>query len=103
MKITALLVAVAATALSACATEVAYGPGPGYPVAAVGWDGYYDDYYGPFYDGYWGEDGGFYYRSGPHAGWNKDTGGHFTKEARSGAHPVHGHGGGGGGGHDEHR
>jgi len=89
MKITALLVAVAATALSACATEVAYGPGPGYPVAAVGWDGYYDDYYGPIYAGYWGNDG-FYYRASTRDGFNHDDGQHVRREASQGFHHIGG-------------
>lgn len=28
--------------------------------------GWYDGYYGPIYDGYWGSDGFFYYRRGDH-------------------------------------
>lgn len=108
MRIVPLLVAAAATTalLTACAEGPGYGYPP-YPVAAVGWDGYYDDYYGPFYDGYWGADGAYYYRGNAHDTWHQDSGQHFAKEARAGSHPVHGlgHAGGGhaGGGGDEHR
>jgi len=97
MRIATLLAAAAALAgLSACATEVAYGPGPygpgpGYPVAAVSWDGYYDGFYGPFYDGFWGADGVYYYRTGPREAWRRDNDGHFAREARNGFQPVRGH------------
>jgi hypothetical protein len=62
-----LSAAVAPLALAGCYEEgygygggVAAGYGYGAPYAYNGW---YDDYYGPFYDGYWGGDGFFYYRS----------------------------------------
>lgn len=54
--------------LSACVSD---GYGPAYGVD-VGWgtpyayDAWYDGYYGPLYDGYWGDDGYFYYRRGDH-------------------------------------
>jgi hypothetical protein len=46
--------------LAACVEDEGVGMyvGSDYP-----YDGYYDDYYGPIYDGYWGGDGYFYYRS----------------------------------------
>ena len=95
----------AAIALTAGCASGGYGYGGG-PVA-VGYDGYYDDFYGPFDDGYWGADGGYYYHHGHE--WRRDTGGHFRHDAAQGFHPVHGsgHGGGGhpGGGHpggDDH-
>ena len=60
--ITLALAAAAPLALSACMED-------GYTTTSVGigWQSYpydvwYDDYYGPFYDGYWGTDGFFYYR-----------------------------------------
>ena len=44
-------------AAGGCATTgYGYGGGP------YAFDGYYDDFYGPVYDGYWGDDGFFYYR-----------------------------------------
>ncbi len=94
-----------AALLAGCAGPYYGGPGP---VAAVGYDGYYDDYYGPFDDGYWGGDGGFYYRGGDHH-YHRDTGNHFSHVAAAGMHPIHGHGpaggahGGGGGGHAGNR
>jgi hypothetical protein len=95
MRIAPLIaVAAAAALLAACAEGPGYSAGYGYdyPVAAVGYDGYYDDYYGPFYDGYWGADGGFYYRGSDHDRWHKDTGQHFRHEAAGERyHPVTGH------------
>jgi hypothetical protein len=96
MKIPAMIGLTAAVALLAGCAEY----GPGYvagPGVAVTYDGYYDDAYGPFYDGYWGGDGVFYYRRGEHDHFHPDRAGHFRHEPRPGMHPVHGrpHGGGG--------
>ncbi len=77
--------AVAAALLCGCAGGYGYGPGG----SVVAYDGYYDDYYGPIYDGYWGGDG-FYYRG--HAGdsFHRDDGQHFRREASTGFHHVGG-------------
>jgi len=65
--------------------DVAYvGGGP------VGYDGFYDDYYGPFYDGYWGGDGFYYYSDGAGHPYRRDTAHHFSHQAATGFHPVHG-------------
>jgi hypothetical protein len=56
----AAAIALPSLALGACAT----GYGEVYAGGPYGYDGYYDDFYGPIYDGYWGSDGFFYYRSG---------------------------------------
>jgi len=72
--------------LGGCASssgEYAYGGGP------VGYDGYYDDYYGPFVDGYWGGDGDFYYADGG-GHFHHDWGHHFRHTADTGFHAVHG-------------
>lgn len=45
--------------LAACVED---GGGGMYIGSSYPYDGYYDDYYGPIYDGYWGGDGYFYYR-----------------------------------------
>jgi hypothetical protein len=83
--------------------SVAYADGP------MGYDGYYDDAYGPFYDGYWGGDGAYYYSSGEGQAYHRDGGHHFRHDSNAGFHPVHGgqaHGGGmhgsGGGGQNHH-
>jgi hypothetical protein len=78
--------AAAIALMAGCAT------GYGGTTVAVGYDGYYDDYYGPFVDGYWGNDGGFYYMdNGGHR--HRDTGGHFRHDSAPGFHTVHGAGG----------
>jgi hypothetical protein len=61
----ALLTSIATLSLSACAGGYGLG-GNGYAGGSYAYDGFYDDSYGPIYDGYWGNDGGFYYRSGEH-------------------------------------
>jgi hypothetical protein len=62
----------AGLALSGCADTgygfgMGYGSGgyspSGYGYGAYPYDGWYDGYYGSIYDGYWGNDGYFYYRS----------------------------------------
>jgi len=91
--------------LAGCAP--AYGPGPGpyygggaYVVGEpIAYDGFYDNYYGPFYDGYWARDGFFYYQRGEHGRFVRDDGRHFRHDGHDGFHPVHGgnfRGGGGG-------
>ncbi len=56
----ALCVAIPAVSLGGCAGGYYGGDlSVGSPYA---YNGFYDDYYGPIYDGYWGTDGGFYYR-----------------------------------------
>jgi len=88
-QITSIIGAAAAIALLAgCADGGMYGPGPG--VAVVGYDGYYDDAYGPFYDGYWGGDGAFYYRNSENDRFHRDTSQHFRRDAANGFHAVHG-------------
>ncbi len=77
---------------------VAYADGP----VAVGYDGYYDDAYGPFYDGYWAGDGGFYYTDAPGHPYRRDTGNHFRHDAAAGFHPVHGAMRAGGGERHDH-
>ena len=62
--------------------------------AALDYDAYYDDAYGPYYDGYWGDDGIYRYRTGPGGPFSPDSGGHFHHGAMPGAHGVHSGGGG---------
>lgn len=76
--------------LAGCAgptrVDVAAG-GPGYDY----YDGYYDGAYGPFVDGYWGDDGAFWYQGGDHA-FHRDDAHHFQHTAGSGFNHVHGTG-----------
>jgi len=96
MKSTVLKVAIAsmAIALSSC-TSLPGAAGSGF--ASPGYDAYYDDAYGPLYDGYWGDDDSFYFRGGAERPFIRDGGGHFRHQAASGFHGVHagGHTGGG--------
>jgi hypothetical protein len=59
---------------------------------AVAYDGFYDDGYGPFYDGYWGDDGAFYYSDGPGHAYRRDDAHHFRHDnPGQGFHAVQGH------------
>jgi hypothetical protein len=90
-----LLLALCATlpmlSLGACYDDGYYGVG--YAGGPYGYDGYYDDYYGPVYDGYWGVDGYFYYRGNDHdRHFHRGDGSHFRHD-QGGAgnfHPMHG-------------
>ena len=55
-----------------------YGYGARYG-APIAYDGFYDNYYGPIYDGYWGGGGAFYYRSHERGRWIRDRGNHFRQ------------------------
>jgi hypothetical protein len=70
----ALLAVTAALALSACAEDMGYGPYFGGDTA------YYDDYYGPFYNGYWGAGDVFYYSTGRGRPYFRDEGRHFRHD-----------------------
>ena len=89
--LTIALLAAASVPLSACAGGVGLeleSPGP------YAYDGYYDGYYGPVYDGYWGNDGYFYYRHGEGEGaYVRGDRDHFAREAPQGRQnyqPMHG-------------
>lgn len=85
----------AALALSGCAT---YGDYDDYYDDA-GFNAYYDDAYGPFYDGYW-RGGHFFYSPGRGRPYIRDEGGHFQRApggSMHGVHGSHGHAGSGGG------
>jgi hypothetical protein len=92
MKSTVIKFAIAGIliALSSC-TSIPGSAGSGF--ASVGYDTYYDDAYGPFYDGYWGDDGGFYYRGGAGRPFIRDGGSHFRHAAAGGFHGVRASGG----------
>ena len=75
----------AASLLAGCAAEFGYG-GP----VAVGYDAYYDGYYGPFVDGYWAGNGFFYYLDGGGRR-HRDTHNHFRHDPSTGYRPVQGH------------
>jgi len=80
----------AALGLAACADDYGH---RSYYGAAIGYDGFYDDAYGPFYDGYWGGDGFFYYSDAAGHPFRRDEGRHFRRDSAAGFHAVHGLGG----------
>ena len=55
-------------------------------------NGYYDGSYGAFNDGYWGNDGFFWY-SGRDRVWHRDEGRHFRRQGGPGFDHVRGRGG----------
>jgi hypothetical protein len=86
-RLTGMICGAAAIALMAGCTDT-YGHRDSFGVA-VGYDGYYDDYYGPFTGGYWDNDGFFYYYdSGGHR--HRDSDHHFRHDSAQGYHAVHG-------------
>ena len=96
--------------LAACGGNDYGGGDVGYvgPVALDDCAGYYDDFYGPFDDGCWADDGAFWYRGHGDHGWRRDGGGHFAHAGGPACTRVHPHGPGagfhfggghGGGGH----
>lgn len=80
--LTFALLAVASVPLSACAGGVGLevdAPGP------YAYDGWYDGYYGQVYDGYWGNDGYFYYRHSEGEGaYVRGDRNHFARQAPQG-------------------
>jgi hypothetical protein len=58
-------------------------------VAAVDYDGFYDNYYGPIYDGYWQGDY-FYYRDCDDHRWRRDTARHFRRDSAPGYAHIQG-------------
>jgi hypothetical protein len=81
----ALCVTLPALPLAACADG--YYGGGAYAGSAYAYDGYYDDYYGPIYDGYWGDDGAFYYRGSDHdRSFHRGDQAHFSRNAGQGGH-----------------
>lgn len=82
---TALGLGLIALPLAGCATD-GYGYGGGVGVAWVDspYDVYYDDYYGPIYDGYWGGDNYFYYRSSATGSYHRGDSHHFRHDTGTG-------------------
>jgi hypothetical protein len=87
-----VLIALCATsvvALSACADDSSFYR-PHY-AGVTDYDAYYDDFYGPFYDGYWAPGGNYFYRTGPRGRFREDRAMHFHHEGGvAGMHAVHG-------------
>ena len=69
--------------LSGCADDgMGFGGGDAYYTAGPWtYDGWYDGFYGPIYDGYWGSDGVFYYRgSDGDRQFHRGSGTHFRHD-----------------------
>jgi hypothetical protein len=81
--------ALAALLLAGCAYEGGYHHG--YASMDVDYDGYYDGAYGPINDGYWGQDGVFYYSDGPGHPFRRDDAHHVRRDPTSGYQALHGH------------
>jgi hypothetical protein len=79
-----VLAAISAVPLAACAGN--YGrPGNAYVDRLYAYEGYYDGHYGAIYDGYWGRDGGFYYRNADRErSYRRGDGAHFNRSIRPG-------------------
>ena len=71
-----MLVVAAALGLGACASKGTYGPSYGGAAWQSGW---YDNYYGPIRDGYWGPSGLFFFRTGSEDGYHRDLYNHFRR------------------------
>jgi hypothetical protein len=52
-------------------------------------DGYYDNFYGPVWDGYWGPNEVFYYRKTKDNDWIADENHRFRREAARGYQAFH--------------
>lgn len=65
--------------------------GDGFRTADVDYDGYYDNYYGPISDGYWGSNGMFYYQAGEGHAYHRDGAHHVRRDAATGFQTIHGH------------
>ena len=87
MKRTMLILCVSLAPLALAACDDGYGYGGVYSGGSIAYDGYYDDYYGPVYDGYWGNDGYFYYRRGAQdRHFRRGDAHHFRRDPGDGHH-----------------
>src|SRR5260221_12661466 len=85
----AIWITLPALALAGCTGWGVYSGGP-HP-----YHGYYDDYYGPIYDGYWGSNGLFYFRSSEQdRHFRRGDPAHFRRDATADGrfHPMQGSG-----------
>jgi hypothetical protein len=91
MKPQSIALAAALALCSGLAACASYGPGaPDGYYDAAGYNAYYDDAYGPFYDGYWDGDD-FFFSRGRGRAFERDTDHHFHRTGGAGFHGVHGH------------
>ena len=57
----------------------------------AGYDLWYDNYYGSVYDGYWGDDGWYYYRAARDRPFVRDEARHFRHDRADGFNSTHMH------------
>jgi len=57
----------------------------------AGYDVWYDNYYGNVYDGYWGDDGWYYYRPTRDHAFVRDEARHFRRDRADGYVTFHAH------------
>jgi hypothetical protein len=90
LNVTFAATASAIMLLAGCASAYGYSYGGyGYNVAADYSNPLsYDDFYGPFTDGYWGPEGNFWFRGARERELHRDFGHHFRRAAVAGFHPV---------------
>jgi hypothetical protein len=81
----------AASLVGGCISFGGGGDHTHYVAAGVDYNGYYDDYYGPIADGYWGPDGVFVYATSRGGPYRRDDDHHIQAEATPGHHNIHGH------------
>ena len=61
------------------------------PRFAGDYDIFYDGFYGDITDGYWSDDGWFYYRDAKGQGFHRDDARHVRRDAAQGYHSAHVH------------
>ncbi|THD58628.1 hypothetical protein [Phenylobacterium sp.] len=82
--ILAATTAIGGAGLAGCASDGHHYFGGG----GGGYDAYYDDFYGPYVDGYWGDDGVFMFRHERGGEFARDESHHFRRDTASGFHGV---------------
>jgi hypothetical protein len=87
--VSGLSLAAAIAALTACGGNQPNAPASPMYTAGGTYDAYYDNAYGPIYDGYW-SNGAFVYRTAPDQPYQQDTAGHFRQQPTPGFQEIQG-------------
>ncbi len=93
-KLVPALCATVALSMLLGACETTYdGPRDRHDHDAAYVDAYYDDAYGPYNDGYWADDGYFYYRDTADHPYKRDMDKHFRRDMSGGSsyHQIRAH------------
>jgi hypothetical protein len=86
--VSGLALAAAISAVIGCADD-RWGYSRMYYATGATYNAYYDNFYGPIYDGYW-SGGTFNFRSAADRPFQQDTAGHFRKDPYQGFGLIHG-------------